>query len=71
MISVAGALLLFLLGAIGSFAMISEFRLISQEPNFGSKDVVIYVLAVTLLLGNFVGAGYAILSGLRPSRKTT
>ncbi len=41
MISVAGALLLFLLGAIGSFAMISEFRLISQEPNFGSKDVVI------------------------------
>lgn len=37
-ISVAGALLLFLLGAAASFFMISEFRLISQEPNFGNKD---------------------------------
>jgi len=42
-ISVAGGLLLFLLRAAGSFAMISEFRLISQEANFGSKDVAVYV----------------------------
>lgn len=68
-ISVAGALLLFLLGAVASFAMISEFRLISQEPNFGGKDIVVYVLAVTLLLGGLACAGYTMVSGVRPRRK--
>jgi hypothetical protein len=68
-ISVAGGLLLFLLGAAGSFAMISEFRLISQEPNFGSKDVAVYVLACALLVGEFTGAGYAMVAGLGPSRR--
>ncbi len=68
MISVAGALLLFLLGAIASFAMISEFRLISQESNFGNKDFVVYMLAVVLLFGEFLCAGYAMASGFRPVR---
>ncbi len=68
MISVAGALLLFLLGAIASFAMISEFRLISQESNFGNKDFVVYTLAVVLLFGEFLCAGYAMASGFRPVR---
>lgn len=67
MISVAGALLLFLLGAAASFFMISEFRLISQEPNFGNKDFVVYTLAVVLLFGEFVCAGYAMASGFRRS----
>ena len=69
MISVAGSLLLFLLGGVGSFAMISEFRLISQEPNFGNKDFVVYTLAVVLLFGEFVSAAYAMASGFRPSRR--
>ncbi len=68
-ISVAGALLLFLLGAAASFFMISEFRLISQEPNFGNKDFVVYTLAVVLLFGEFMCAGYAMASGFRPIRR--
>ena len=68
-ISVAGALLLFLLGAAGSFAMVSEFRLISQEANFGSKDVVVYLLAVALLIGELACAGCAVVAGLGPSRR--
>jgi hypothetical protein len=68
-ISLAGAVLLFLVGAGASFAMISEFRLISKEPNFGSKDVVVYALAVALLFGEFVCAGYAMVSGLGASHK--
>lgn len=70
MISVAGGLLLLLLGAVGAFAMISEFRLISQEPSFGSKDVIVYLLAVILLVGGFLCAGYAIVSGFRPAKAT-
>ncbi|MGC2551818.1 MAG: hypothetical protein WA437_16255 [Candidatus Sulfotelmatobacter sp.] len=68
MISAAAALLLFLLGAAASFAMISELRLISQESNFGNKDFVVYTLAVVLLFGEFVCAGYAMASGFRPVR---
>jgi len=48
--------------------MISEFRLISQEPNFGSKDVVIYALAVALLFGEYVSSVYAMLSVRRLGR---
>ena len=68
-ISLAGALLLFLVAAAASFAMISEFRLIRQETNFGGKDIVVYALAVSLLLGNLVCAVFASISGLRPRRK--
>ncbi|HZW94136.1 MAG TPA: hypothetical protein VFF64_14385 [Candidatus Eremiobacteraceae bacterium] len=68
MISVAGSLLLFLLGGVGSFAMISEFRLISQEPNFGNKDFFVYTLAVVLLFGEFACAGYATASRFRSRR---
>jgi hypothetical protein len=48
--------------------MISEFRLISQESNFGNKDFVVYTLAVVLLFGEFLCAGYAMASGFRPVR---
>lgn len=69
MISAGGSLLLCLLGGVGSFAMISEFRLISQEPNFGNKDFVVYTLAAVLLIGEFASAGYAMASRLRSHRR--
>ena len=69
MISLSGAMLLLLVAAAAAFAMISEFRLISQEPNFGAKDVVVYALALALLLGNFACAAFATISGFSSPRK--
>jgi hypothetical protein len=60
MMALAGALLLLLLQAVAWFGMTSEFRLISQEANFGVKDVAVYTLAVALLVGGLVSAGHAI-----------
>lgn len=62
-------MLLLLIGAVAAFGMISEFRLIAQEPNFGTRDVVVYALAVTLLFGNVVCAAYATISGFSSRRK--
>lgn len=70
-ISLASALLLSLLGAAGSFAMIGESRIISQEPNFGSKDIFVYMLAAALVCGNFLSAGYALVYGIRPNPRQT
>lgn len=66
--SVAGSILLLFLGAISSFAMFGELRLISQEPNFGGKDVVVYVFAISLLIGSLISAAYAMVSAFRSDR---
>jgi hypothetical protein len=68
MMSLAGSLLLLFLAAVSSFAMSTEFLLISKEPNFGSKDVVVYTLATALLLGGLTTAGYTMASVFRSSR---
>jgi hypothetical protein len=70
-ISLAGAMLLLLVGAVAAFAMISEFRFISQEPNFGARDFIVYALALILLLGNAACAAFAAISGLSPRRKAS
>ena len=67
MIPVAGSLLRLLVGAISSFAMLGEFRLIAKEPKFGSKDIVVYVLKLTttVLRGGLTRVAPALVSGFR------
>jgi predicted secreted protein len=65
-ISFAGALLLLSIQAAAWFAMISESRLISQEADFGPRDVLVYALAAVLLLGGLTSAAYAMSSVVRP-----
>jgi len=66
MISLAGALLLLLIQAGAWFAMISQSRLISQEADFGARDIFVYVLAGFLLIGGLISAGYAMSSVILP-----
>ena len=48
--------------------MTTELRLISQEPNFGVFDVVVYTLACALLL---VGGGISSVFAARAALKRT
>jgi len=63
-----GALLILSVCAAGFFALISEFLLISREVNFSAVNVAIYVLAVALLLGGLISAGFSVTAGLGLTR---
>jgi len=47
--------------------MISQFVLISREPDFSAIDVVIYMFAVALLAGGLISAGYAARAAFKSS----
>jgi|HubBroStandDraft_6_1064221.scaffolds.fasta_scaffold10838_5 hypothetical protein len=57
--SAVGAGLTLLICAADAYAMISQFVLISREPDFSTIDVVIYMFAAALLAGGLISAGYA------------
>jgi hypothetical protein len=58
-VSAVGAALTLLICAADAYAMISQFVLISREPDFSTIDVVIYMFAAALLAGGLISAGYA------------
>ncbi len=53
-----GAILIAFSVTGGSYAMISEYFLISREPNFNAIDVGIYFLAGLLLAGGVISAAH-------------
>lgn len=52
-----------------SVLMISQFFLISREPNFNAGDVVIYLLAVLLLSGGIVSTEYSAMAAIGVNRQ--
>lgn len=58
-VSAAGAGVVLLICAAAAYAMISQFVLISREPDFSTIDTVIYMFAAALLAGGLISAGYA------------
>jgi hypothetical protein len=63
-----GAILIAFSATVGSYAMISEFFLISREPNFNAVDVGIYSLAVLLLSGGILSAAYSAMAAIGLNR---
>lgn len=54
-----GAGLITLMCVVDGMLMTSEFMLLSREPTFGFIDAIIYTLAVMLLFGGLISAGYS------------
>ena len=63
-----GAILIGFVITVDSFLMISQFFMISREPNFKAVDVVIYLLAVLLLSGGIVSAAYSAMAAIGLNR---
>lgn len=63
--AVSGAGLICVMCLVETSLMISEFLLLSREPNFGIIDEAIYTLAVILLIGGLVTAGYSARAAFR------
>ena len=63
--AVLGSGLTLFLCFVEAALMTSELRLISQEPNFGVFDVVVYTLAYALLLGGGISSVFAARAALK------
>lgn len=63
--SVLGAFLILLMCAADGYGMISQFPLISREPEFSIVDIAIYIVAAILLFGGVFSAALAALAVFR------